>query len=235
MRDQPPPSDSPMEVVVGPLIRMPTRVLLRAVELARENGAEGLSEAHLVCALLESSKLQAALEEASVPFEALRQRMVSELPRDAPPNLEVRQRDDGGYEVGQYGMVEMIEGRAGVLAAAAHAHNQAPIDLFVAALFDPKSLTTYVLSSIGADRGGVIKHLADRFDRYRGIAFPGTSVTTLSLPLRLPWSRREEVVELLSGSIPEGVSWTFAKDGDDMLLRWSDDVVERTLRDHGLA
>lgn len=235
MRDGPPEFDTPMQVVVGPVSRMPTRVLFRALELAQESGAKGLTEAHLVCALLESRKLQAALEEAAVPIDALRAHLAGELSRDAPPNLEVRKRNDGGFEVSRYGMVEQIEGRAGVLASAVQAHQLDSIDLFVAALFDTKSLTTYVLSSIGSERAIVIRDLATRHERYQGISFPGTRVTTLSLPLRIPWSRWQEVVASLRATIPEGVHWTYSKDGDDMLVRWEDDIVERALRDQGLV
>lgn len=207
-------------VVVGEPPRLPTSLLLDAAELAHSHGSPRLSEAHVLCALLRKSRdLVRLLTSLQVPVTAVEEHLALHLDADVPPDVDVVGRDDGGREIYSYGMVPRIEGRAAVLAAAPAPHPVDAIDVFVSALFDPKSLTTYATAvKAGIDRTRLLADLSGQLGRYGGIAFPPSRVAQLEPPLRVAWASRDEVVQLLSAEVGETAFWSYSKLDDDMLV-----------------
>lgn len=224
--------DHPRRVVVGNLGRIPVEFVLTAVDLAQARQAQGLSEAHLVYAALERSRdLVSLLVDLAVPVPVVRDYIATHLEVDAPPSIDIVQQADGKREVYRYGMVDVIEGRSMVLAATPAAHSVDAVDIFVAALFDPKSLTTYATSAMaGVDRAQLLVGIRQRLSRYDGVEFPPTRTVDLSAPTRIRWSRRDKVVRTLQATESEDAYWTYVKIGDEMLLYVESDTALDQLR-----
>lgn len=229
------PLDGPdhrRRVVVGQLGRIPLDVILAGADLAQAQHAQGFSEAHLVYAALERSlDLVSLLTDLAVPVSIVQDYIGTQLEVDAPPSINIVQHADGRREVYRYGMLDVIEGRAMVLAATPEPHSVDAVDIFVAALFDPKSLTTYVTSALaGADRLQLLDGIRQRLSRYGGIRFSPSRTAVLGAPIRISWSKRDKVVQTLQATESGGAYWTYVKIGDEMLLYVESDTVLDQLR-----
>lgn len=233
------PTEPPFwrDAVIGELPRIPVRLLVAAAELAERSGSRRLSEAHLMCALLRHSRgAVQLLARLQVPVSVVEEHIAAHLEDEVPPDTDIVPRSDGGREIYSYGMVQLIVGRATVLAAARHAHPVDAIDVFVSSLFDPKSLTTYATTLVaGVDRARLLADISGLLGRYDGIAFPSARVTRLELPLRVDWTKRDEVVRLLTSEFGEDVFWSYSKSQDDMLVHAESREVLDLLVSRGLA
>ncbi|MCA1606413.1 MAG: hypothetical protein LC775_13310 [Acidobacteria bacterium] len=193
---------------------------MAAVQTAEANSAKGVSEAHLLySALNRSQSLVALLTGLGVPITVVRDHFQAYLRADSAPGIDVVDLPDGGREVYRYGMLDLIEGRASGLAAAPESHALDAIDIFVAALFDPKSMTTYATAVMaGVDRSDLLDQMSNQLRRYRGVVFPPTRVVRLEPPGRVAWSKRQDVVEFLKATVGRDVYWTYRKSEDDLLI-----------------
>lgn len=175
------------------------------------------------------------LAELGVPVGVVRDYLNGYLDRDPPPSFNVVVQPDGNREIYRYGMVDLIEGRAMVLAATPQAHPVDAVDLYVSALFDPKSLTTFATAAVGGvDPTRLVEELAVRLSRYGGVRFPPARVATLGTLVRISWSSRDQVVRVLRAAVGSDVFWTYTKIGDQMVLSAETEAVIVPLRAAGL-
>lgn len=223
-------------VVVGQLGRIPARLILAAIDLAEARRAQPVSEAHLVYGALEQSdSLVALLTELTVQVSAIQDYVGERLSSDAPPSIDVVQQADGRREIYRYGMLDAIEGRATMLAATPAGHPVDAIDVFVAALFDPKSLTTYATAAVaGVDRQLLLEGIRQRLSRYEGVTFPPARIVDFEPPTRISWSKRDEVVRALPSAATADAYWTYTKHEDEMLVYAESDATLNVLRAEGL-
>lgn len=205
--------------VAGRADSMPFRLVVSATDTALERGAAPLTEAHLLHAVLHAPNVQALLNDMAVQTGAIAEFVASKLELDAPPTIERLERSDGGFEIRRYGVVDQIEGRAVVLAATPEAHAVDEVDVLVAGLFDPTSMTSRAFAVVaGVDRDAALQGIVDRMARYRNVLFPPTRLVQLGSSLRFPWTRQNEVIAQLKARVPPEVYWTYFRDEDELVV-----------------
>lgn len=165
-------------IIGGVLFLIPRAIIEDADQLARTHSAEPFTEAHIVAAALghlpqgselgiDASQLRAALEPR---FSKSAHGLPSIELIDDKSRPGVRRRPT----------IEHLEGRAMVLSAVEPSHGLDAIDLVAAALFDPQSATSRVVTeSLGLDRDEAIIALKSATERYRHVTFPPTNLTTM--------------------------------------------------------
>lgn len=168
-------------------------------------------------AALGSASLSEVLGELSISAEALTSAITPMLRIDAPPSIRIATVSSDRTEIYRYGASDQIQGRAEVLAAVPREHKVDALDIFVAALLDPRSLTSRIVAiDAHIDRDDLLVKIARVSGRYNGVRFPRTVVIALQDPLRAPWDRRDDVLVVIRDSLSDEVYWTYVRRDDEI-------------------
>lgn len=213
---------------------LPMKLLLAAVEQARERGVQVPAEAHLVAAALSSSLLTGALDDVELDWPTIREAVELRLDAEPPASISVTGASKGTLAVGLYGGLIALDARATVLAALPKPHSVDPIDVFVAALFDPHSLTSRAVEfAPGASRLELLARLSTSLGRYAGIQYPLSRVASLPHAFRVSWALRDNVSHALRRELPPDFMWMCRRDGDELLIRAESEMVGDILAAEG--
>jgi len=226
--------DDDTRAITASVAGLPTKLLLAAVERAQERDVQVPAEAHLVAVALNSSLLRGALDEAELDWPSVRETIELRLDAEPPPSIAVTGTSKGTLAVGLYGGLIALDARATVLAALPEPHSVDPIDVFVAALFDPHSLTSRAVEfASGASRLEVLARLSTSLGRYAGIQYPSSRVASLPHAFRVSWALRDDVSHALRRTLPPDTMWMCRRDGDELLIRAESQMVGDILASEG--
>lgn len=219
---------------VSAALHLPTHLVLAAVGLAREYGLPQPAEAHLIVASLKVPLLSRALGDIGIDSDSLLSALESHLGVGGPVEFGVEETD-GGTTVSFAAGLATIGARASVLAALPTSHSVDPVDVFLATIFDPLSVTSRELErSAGLDRQQAASALAALSQRYGRLSLPPSRAVLLPYTLRTSWDRRDDVARTLRQHVPPHIVWRCRRDASELIIEAETDDVRRVLTEEGM-
>jgi hypothetical protein len=154
---------------------MSSSLIYKAASLAAPAAAQSLTEAQIIIAALDADALTNLCRELRLDHEALKSALSEALTIPPPDAGLLVYLNDDPPSIWRKPSADRLEGRASVLACAAQAHPLDTVDVFVAALFDPQSVTSNaVIEDLGRNRDDLLRNIAAQTNRYTRIEFPST-------------------------------------------------------------